>query len=45
MALIAVIDDDATVRHSLTRLLKSADYEVAQYSLGAEFLNALRTAA
>jgi FixJ family two-component response regulator len=39
IAVIAVVDDDALVRHSLARLLTSAGYEVVQYALGAEFLN------
>ena len=41
--MIAVVDDDALVRHKLARLLTSAGYEVVQYSLLAEFLNSLNT--
>lgn len=35
---VFVVDDDASVRRSLARLLKSADYQVETFSSAAEFL-------
>ena len=39
--LIAVVDDEAPVRTALGRLLRLADYEVAAFSCGEEFLASL----
>jgi len=36
--LIAVVDDEEDVRHSLQRLLRSAGFEVLVYGSGTEFL-------
>lgn len=36
--IVFVVDDDASVRRSLTRLLKSADYHVEAFSSADEFL-------
>ncbi len=36
--LVAVVDDDASVRRGLTRLLQSADLRVLAYASAAEFL-------
>jgi len=38
---IAVVDDEAPVRTALGRLLRLADYEVAAFSSGDEFLASL----
>lgn len=38
---IAVVDDEASVRTALGRLLRMADYEVLAYASGEEFLSAL----
>lgn len=35
---IAVVDDEAPVRTALGRLLRSADYDVASFASGEEFL-------
>lgn len=35
---VLVVDDDASVRRSLARLLKSADYRVESFASAAEFL-------
>jgi FixJ family two-component response regulator len=43
IAVIAVVDDNALVRHEIARQLTSAGYDVVQYSLLAEFLNSLNT--
>ena len=40
-ALIAVVDDEPSVRSSLARLLRSAEYEAATYPSGKEFLQSL----
>lgn len=40
-ALIAVVDDEPSVRSSLARLLRSAEYEAATYPSGEEFLQSL----
>jgi FixJ family two-component response regulator len=37
--LVAVVDDDASVRRALTRLLKSAEFQVRSYSSAIEFLD------
>jgi FixJ family two-component response regulator len=37
--LVAVVDDDASVRRALTRLLRSADLRVLVYASAAEFLD------
>jgi FixJ family two-component response regulator len=39
--LIAVVDDEAPVRAMLGRVLRLADYEVAAFGSGEEFLNSL----
>ena len=36
--LVAVVDDDASVRRALTRLLQSADLQVHTYASATEFL-------
>jgi FixJ family two-component response regulator len=41
--LIAVVDDEESVRKAIERLLRSAGIEVAIFSSGAEFLNAIAT--
>jgi FixJ family two-component response regulator len=38
---IALVDDEASVRVALARLLRMADYEVLAYASGEEFLAAL----
>ena len=38
---VAIIDDDASVRKALSRLLGSAGYRTVSYASGAEFLEAL----
>lgn len=40
-ASVAVVDDEAGVRSSLTRLLRSAGYETREYASGPEFLESL----
>lgn len=37
--LVAVVDDDASVRRALTRLLQSADIRVLTYASATEFLD------
>jgi FixJ family two-component response regulator len=41
--LIAIVDDDASVRKALTRLLQVADYLAVAYSSAEEFLTAFAT--
>jgi FixJ family two-component response regulator len=41
--LIAVVDDDESVRRALKRLLRSADFEVQTYASGPEFLSAFES--
>lgn len=41
LARIALVDDEASVRVALGRLLRLADYEVLAYASGEEFLAAL----
>jgi FixJ family two-component response regulator len=41
LARIALVDDEASVRIALGRLLRLADYEVLAYESGEEFLAAL----
>lgn len=36
---VAVVDDDASVRRALTRLLQSAEFYVVTYASAAEFLD------
>lgn len=36
--IVAVVDDEEDVRHSLQRLLRSAGFEVLAYASGTEFL-------
>ena len=38
---VAVVDDDASVRKALSRLLGSAGYRTVSYASGAEFIEAL----
>jgi Response regulator receiver domain len=38
---IAIVDDEASVRTMLGRLLRLADYEVAAFSCGEEFISSL----
>jgi CheY-like chemotaxis protein len=40
-AYVAVVDDEAPVRTALGRLLRLADYEVAAFACGEEFLESL----
>ena len=42
-ALVAVVDDEFPIRKALTRLLRSAHYEVESYASGPEFLKSLAT--
>jgi FixJ family two-component response regulator len=37
---VAVVDDELPIRRALTRLLRSADYQVRSYGSGVEFLAA-----
>lgn len=37
---VAVVDDELPIRRALTRLLRSADYQVRCYASGVEFLAA-----
>ena len=37
--LVAVVDDDASVRRALTRLLQSAEFRVLTYTSATEFLD------
>lgn len=41
--LIAVVDDEESVRRALQRLLRSAGFEVDVYSSGADFLDNVRS--
>jgi FixJ family two-component response regulator len=41
--LIAIVDDEESIRKALRRLLASAGLEVESFSSGAEFLDSLRT--
>jgi FixJ family two-component response regulator len=41
--LIAVVDDDESVRLALARLLRAFSYDVSVFGSGQEFLNSLRT--
>ena len=40
---VAVVDDEASVRTALGRLLRLADYEVSAFASGEEFLASLAT--
>ena len=40
-ALVAVVDDEHAIRKALTRLLRSASYEVESFASGQEFLKSL----
>ena len=40
---IAVVDDEASVRTALGRLLRLADYEVRSFASGEEFIDSLAT--
>jgi len=42
-AIVAVVDDEFPIRKALTRLLRSAQYEVESYASGPEFLKSLAT--
>ena len=39
---ISVVDDDASVRNALGRLLRASDFDVRAYGTGEEFLAAIR---
>lgn len=39
--LIAVVDDEESIRKALTRLMRSAGLEVASFSSGAEFIESI----
>ena len=39
--LVAVVDDEHAIRKALTRLLRSASYEVESFASGQEFLKSL----
>jgi FixJ family two-component response regulator len=41
--LIAIVDDDESVRHALGRLLRASSYEVAVFGSGREFLKSLQS--
>ena len=41
-ALVAIVDDEESVRKALGRLVRSAGYDAAIYSSGAEFLQSLQ---
>jgi len=41
MAVIAVVDDEDSVRRSMQRLLRAAGYDVALYADGPQFLESL----
>jgi FixJ family two-component response regulator len=38
---IAIVDDDASVRKALTRLLKASSFEITTFGSAIEFLNSL----
>jgi len=40
--LVAVVDDDESVRRATRRLLRTAGFEVETYSCGTEFLDAVK---
>ena len=40
---VAVVDDELPIRKALTRLLRSANYQVQTYGSGAEFLASLQS--
>jgi FixJ family two-component response regulator len=42
---VAVIDDDASVRKALARLLRASGFEVEAFASGAEFLESSRAGA
>ena len=42
-ALVAVVDDEHAIRKALTRLLRSANYDVESFASGPEFLKSLAT--
>ncbi len=42
-SIVAVVDDELPIRKALTRLLRSAHYEVESYASGPEFLRSLAT--
>jgi FixJ family two-component response regulator len=41
--LIAVVDDEESIRLALARLLRASSYEVSTYASGQEFLTSLQT--
>lgn len=41
--LVAVVDDESSVRNALRRLLRLADFEVLLFDCGEAFLESLRT--
>lgn len=40
-SLVAIVDDEESVRKALARLVRSAGYEASMYSSGTEFLQSL----
>ena len=42
-AIVAVVDDEFPIRKALTRLLRSAHYQVETYGSGPEFVKSLAT--
>jgi FixJ family two-component response regulator len=40
--LIAVVDDDDSIRRALSRLLRGSNFDVQTFATGREFLNSLR---
>jgi FixJ family two-component response regulator len=42
-SLIAIVDDEESVRRALARLLRTSSYDVSVYARGEEFLDSLRT--
>jgi FixJ family two-component response regulator len=40
--LIAVVDDDDSIRRALSRLLRGANFDVLTFGSGQEFINSLR---
>jgi FixJ family two-component response regulator len=41
--LVAIVDDEESVRHALSRLMRSAGLRVAVFGSGAEFLDSLKS--
>jgi FixJ family two-component response regulator len=43
IARVAVVDDEESVRKALSRLIRSAGFEVESFASGVEYLNSLQT--